>query len=151
MAPLSLDQQQRLILARFPKTKPWSRTIRGISYLCFELRLRPTETSASYSVLFAYGLGRRPLVWVIDPEPVTEAHGVRTPHLNSDGTLCLFDPDKGEWDGTQVLAYTMVPWTLRWLFHYEHWLVFGDWRGDESVEIQGKPPNAMTISREEAA
>lgn len=149
MSQLSLEQQQRLLCSRFPKAKPWYKVIRGVRHLCFELRLQPTETSAAYSVLFAYALGDRPLVWVIEPEPVREAHGARTPHLNHDGTLCLFDPDRKEWTSADALAYTSVPWTLRWLFHYEHWVVFGDWRGDPTPVIEAKPMPVEAVSKEE--
>ncbi len=151
MVSLTLEQQQRLLVARFQKAKPWFRTIRGERHLRFELQLRPTETSATYKVLFAYTLGDRPMVWVREPEPVKEAHGVKTPHLNYDGTLCLFDPDKKEWDDGQALAYTTVPWTLRWLFHYEHWLVFGDWRGDGPAEVVAKPAGVVAVNQEEVS
>lgn len=149
MPPLSLEQQRSLLLMRFRKAKPWYKVLRGIRHLCFELQLRPTETSASYCVLFAYAYGERPLVWVMEPEPIKEAHGVKTPHLNYDGTLCLFDPDKKEWTPADALVYTTVPWTLRWLFHYEHWLAFGDWRGDAVSEIEPKPLETPRVTTED--
>lgn len=146
MASLTLDQQHRLLIARFPRVEPRYRALDGKRYLCVNLPLRPTESSAKYEARIAYALGDRPRVWILEPEPVKEAHGSKTPHLNSDGTLCLFDPATGEWDESQALVNTIVPWTLRWLFHYEHWLSFGDWRGDGPNEpeptLAGEAPIA---------
>lgn len=136
---LSLDQQARVLRTRFPKTPTWRRHIGGHEWLCFTLQLRPCMVCAEYEVLFAYTPTARPHVWVLDPEPVKEAHGRETPHLNYDGTLCLFDPEQGEWSPADAFAHTIVPWSCRWLYHYENWLVSGVWRGDASERTLNKP------------
>jgi hypothetical protein len=44
-----------------------------------------------------------------------------------------------------VIAHTTIPWTLRWLFHYENWLSTGVWLGDDAPPIPEVPnaaPNA---------
>jgi hypothetical protein len=43
--------------------------------------------------------------------------------------LCLFDPDKAEWDPNDLIADTTVPWTVDWLACYEGWLATGRWHG----------------------
>ena len=149
-AGLTLEQQVALLRRWFPKAAPWSKTIAGAAVLHFRLRLRPTPTSETYTVLFVYALGIRPLVYVEDPEPVTEAHGQPTPHLNGDGTLCLYDPTKREWTAADPLVYTTVQWTVRWLYHYEHWLTFGEWRGDHD-EPEIPAPHLSDAGTEEAA
>lgn len=147
---LSLDAQERLLRYRFPRADVWYAAPNGRRHLCFRLRLRPTPTSDTYTVMFAYAVGGRPLVWVEDPKPVTEAHGQPTPHLNGDGTLCLYDGTKGEWSASDILVYTTVPWTQRWLYHYEHWLAFGEWRGDAPTEsLSSKPQEQAQVNHTE--
>ena len=144
-APLSLEQQAGLLTRWFPKAKPGFETIDGQKQLWFELSLQPTLTSAVYQVRVGYALRCRPHVYVIDPAPVKEAHGKPTPHLNGDGTLCLFDPTKQQWAGADPIIYTTVQWANRWLFHYEHWLAFGEWRGDHDPVMTPKPPNEASM------
>lgn len=150
MTALSLEQQRRLMLHVAPRTR--------ISYfgrgkaktLWMELAVRPTAASATYRILVKYTLGRAPLVWVTEPLLVMEAHGRLTPHLYSNGSLCLFDPAKAEWTDASVIAYTILPWTLRWLFHYEHWLVFGDWRGDPMIRDVPAPEGLIETQHKDS-
>lgn len=44
-------------------------------------------------------------------------------------SLCLFDPEAGEWDPSCFLAETTVPWSLDWLVCYEGWRATGQWTG----------------------
>jgi hypothetical protein len=147
--PLSLEQQARLLRRWFPKVRPRFETIDGQRQLWFALSLQPTPTNAVYRVRFGYALRCRPHVYVIDPEPVREAHGQSTPHLNGDGTLCLYDPTKQQWTGMDPLVYTTVQWTSRWLFHYEHWLAFGEWRGDHEPDLTTKPADNVSTAEME--
>jgi hypothetical protein len=81
-------------------------------------------------VRIRYVVGLPPFVEVIDPIPVREREGMATPHLNPDGSLCLFDPYKEEWDPSKHIADTIIPWASRWLLHYESWMSTGIWKGD---------------------
>jgi hypothetical protein len=108
----------------------WYRTLNGRKVLWASMTLQVTPIFERYRVLIAYTLGVQPKVYVVDPEPVEEAHGIRTPHLNYDGSLCLYDPAKKQWTDADAIAHTTIPWTLRWLFHYENWLCSGLWMGD---------------------
>jgi len=92
-------------------------------------RVCPHELCNEYEVVIGYASGVRPYVCVTDPEPVAEAHGRRNPHLNGDGTVCLYDPEEGEWDDEKALALTIIPWTCEWLLFYEWWLATGTWEG----------------------
>lgn len=128
--PLTLDQQERIIKQRFPKSETWHSIALGHEWVCIQIRIRPCEVCREYEVLFAYTPAVRPHVWVVNPKPVREAHGQETPHLNYDDTLCLFDPEQDEWSPADAFAHTIVPWATRWLYHYENWLLSGVWRGD---------------------
>lgn len=142
---LTLAQQARVIQQRFPKVESWRRVVLGHEWLCFKLNLRPCEVCKQYEVLFAYTPTDRPHVWVVEPEPVKSAHGQQTPHLNYDGTLCLFDPEQDEWSPSEAFAHTIVPWSSRWLFHYENWLVSGVWRGD-STDARLDSPSGISAA-----
>ncbi|CAA7617460.1 hypothetical protein [Magnetospirillum sp. SS-4] len=43
--------------------------------------------------------------------------------------LCLFDPAAGEWDHSDTIALTTIPWAADWLACYEIWLATGRWQG----------------------
>lgn len=78
-----------------------------------------------------------PFVFILGPtiRPRDSEEYVDIPHLNfnsekpKDSALCLFDPDTGEWDNTNLIADTTVVWASEWLHHYELWHVTGEWHG----------------------
>lgn len=55
----------------------------------------------------------------------------RLPHVyyGPDGevTLCLLDPEAGDWSPADLIAETTVPWTIEWLAAYEGWRATGKW------------------------
>jgi hypothetical protein len=148
---LSLERQASLLTRWFPNASLRRGCIDGQRHLWFELTLQPTPTNAAYRVQFMYALRCRPLVYVVDPPPVRLAHGQRTPHLNPDGTLCLYDPAKRQWSGSDPLIYTIVQWASRWLYHYEHWLTFGEWRGDHEPVLAQRDSGSRVASPEAGA
>lgn len=94
--------------------------------------LKPQFTT--YQVEVRYIVGFNPQVRVLSPElcrlPGNEEGSL--PHVygpSSDPTLCLFDPEAGEWDSTMLIAETIIPWTIEWLTFYEFWLMTGVWSG----------------------
>lgn len=141
---LSLVQQERLIKMRYPKTKTWYRDLYGDKILWADLTLQVAPVFEAYRVMIGYMLGIQPKVFVHTPEPVKEAHGIPTPHLNYDGSLCLYDPDKKQWADSDAIAHTTIPWTLRWLLHYENWLNSAAWLGD-SVSPVVKEAAALNV------
>lgn len=53
------------------------------------------------------------------------------PHVyygpNDEVTLCMIDPDAGEWSPGDSLAQTTIPWIIDWLSAYEGWRATGHW------------------------
>ncbi len=127
--PLSVMDQARLLRARLPSARVRVPLEGRRRVLRATLRVRPAAWCGEYRVHIAYAYGDRPHVWVQEPRPVKLAHGEVTPHLNEDGTLCLYDPDGGEWGPDRSIADTTVPWTSLWLLYYEDWLITRDWKG----------------------
>lgn len=146
---LSLVQQQRIIANRYPKAKIWFPKKHRGEVLWADLKLQVSPIYEAYRVLIGYKLGVQPKVFVDSPEPVKQAHGIRTPHLNYDDSLCLYDPGKGQWADTDAIAHTTMPWTLRWLFHYENWLVTGVWLGDTIAPVtkDDAPPSLPGLEK----
>ncbi len=78
-----------------------------------------------------------PIVFIREPKitPRAGTDFIDLPHLlynaeqPEDSGLCLFDPDDRQWDGTKLIADTIVPWASEWLHHYELWHLDGVWRG----------------------
>lgn len=89
--------------------------------------LSPTSLSPAYKVKVSISHAKPPQVRVLSPalEPI---HGP-VPHLYKDGNLCLFYPKAKEWDSSQLISRTIVPWAIEWLFHYEIWKITGQWNG----------------------
>jgi hypothetical protein len=70
---------------------------------------------------------------VLSPDLKKLANGRTLPHVySSRGTgtqLCLWQPRYEEWDWSMKLTQTYVPWSVEWLFYYEHWLDTNEWLG----------------------
>lgn len=93
-----------------------------------------------------------PYVMLVDPplRPRIDGDYGSIPHLWFDkddperSGLCLFDPEKREWDTKNLIADTTIPWAARWLLYYELWLVDGIWRGTgraPTATAPVRPPN----------
>ena len=106
----------------FPGTKAIIRR----SKLTWLGRITPSPLSLTYVVRVGYKLGKRPDVNVVEPE-LQFRDGEKPPHLFPGEQLCLCLP--GEWDGSMLLANTLLPWSAEWLLHYEIWLATGEWCG----------------------
>jgi len=85
-------------------------------------------SSQIYKIKIVDKGGAFPRVYVLKPKLVKG-----TPHLYSDGSLCLFYPKDFSWSKKSLIGETIVPWTALWLYFYELWLKTGNWYG-ESVE-----------------
>lgn len=127
--PLSVFDQARLLRTRFPDARVRVPIEHSRRVMRATLWLRPAAWCGQYRVHIAYIYGVRPHVWVQEPRPVEFLHDEPTPHLNPDGTLCLYDPHGNEWGPDRSIADTTVPWTSLWLFYYEDWLNTGEWKG----------------------
>ena len=99
-----------------------------------------------YKICIDYHLFESPIVKILTPNltRLPDNEEGQLPHVYppaEDPSLCLYDPQTNEWDGTMLLSRTIVPWTLDWLSCYELWLMTGRWTGG------GRHP---TIETEEA-
>lgn len=76
-------------------------------------------------------------VLVLDPKvgPDPRGTGEPPPHVFRLGhdpefpALCLFDPAGREWSPADLIADTIIPWSIEWLMWFELWLWDGIWRG----------------------
>lgn len=68
----------------------------------------------------------------------------RLPHVyygpNNEVTLCILDPDGGDWSPADLVAETTIPWSIEWLAAYEGWRATGKWTasGRHVEAIHGK-------------
>ncbi|HEV7300645.1 MAG TPA: hypothetical protein VGN72_14870 [Tepidisphaeraceae bacterium] len=89
-------------------------------------QLQPTPINDIYTVRIEYRVGGKPKAWVESPELQRRKPDERQPHTYMHGDLCLYYAD---FTSECVLATTIVPWIMHWLFFYESWLVTGEWQG----------------------
>ena len=88
--------------------------------------------SPKYLIKVVYHRESHPNVYVLDPKPLTLAKGeTRLKHVyNTEKQhLCIYYKRAKEWDESQFIADTIIPWTSEWLLHYEIWVATGIWHG----------------------
>lgn len=98
--------------------------------MVWKYTLSPSPMGDSYFVKMIYNLGEKPKIYVIEPKPLKKAEGKnRLEHVynDKDQLLCLYYGN--EWNANMLLSETIVPWIYDWLFHYEIWVVGGEWTG----------------------
>ena len=122
--PVSLGQQVLVMKQYFPD---FSFRFRK-SLVTWVGKIQPSPLTQSYTIKICYQLYKSPQVNVLEPE-LTERQGESIPHTYPGNRLCLYHPNKPEWDSQQYIAETIVPWTSLWLFHYEIWQATGKWMG----------------------
>lgn len=88
--------------------------------------LKPTPLSAAYKVQVRYRPGKTPDVEVLEPK-LKKGDAGELPHVYSRDRLCLYYKD--EWNGSEQIGETIIPWIAEWLFHYECWAATGIWSG----------------------
>jgi hypothetical protein len=89
--------------------------------------LRPTSMSDTYAVEISYTVPRCPEIRVLTPELRVRPGHKRLPHVFEENRLCVHQAH--EWTGNLILARTVVPWTIAWLYFYEIWFATGFWEG----------------------
>jgi len=100
----------------------------GRSGLVWNGSARPTPLSEQYRLRISYDLGYLPQTKVLQPE--LRRRGERKiPHMYDQENLCLFNPNKREWNDRMRIATTILPLACLWLYFYEVWLATGDWHG----------------------
>lgn len=98
----------------------------------YHFSISPGRYGRLYDCLLQVPPGeKQPRMFVVRPDLVELAGGVRPPHLyDHDGPgflLCLFWPKNGEWDSRMKLTNTYIAWTAEWLWYFEQWLKHGQW------------------------
>ena len=127
-SPLSLLQQKVALCAAY---KDSSCGIEN-NQLIWCAKVKPTVLSKEYTVMITYKLWESPKVWVIG-EALEKLDSKDFPHKfkvdkeNKMVRICLYMYD--EFNSHKVLANTIVPWTIEWLYFYEIWLATGEWLG----------------------
>lgn len=87
-----------------------------------------TPSGNTYTVKIVYQYTRSPKVFIIEPTILKAA-----PHIYPDESLCLYYPlDKDYNNKFSIIADTIIPWTVEWLYYYEKWLDSGVWWGPEA-------------------
>lgn len=126
--------------------REWSNFIvltRSNTFVCWEGQLQPLNQIYTVHVCLTRkrvhnnGIRTIPTVIVIKPElrRRSEESNSPIPHIYKNQNdpqlplLCLYDPDKFEWNSNLKVAKTVIPWTIDWLACYEGWLATGEWAG----------------------
>lgn len=123
--PITLTNQKLGLKSRYPD----SQVTGGREELVWLGSVTPTEYSASYEVVISHNLRDSPLVYVARPH-LTLVSGKGLPHVFMLNTLCLHTYSRS-WIAAKLLADTLVPWAVEWLFFYEIWLATGGiWLGE---------------------
>jgi hypothetical protein len=91
------------------------------------VELRPTPVSRCYTVKITQRPPFDPDVRVLAPVLRLHPSARGLPHVYPGDQLCLYQP--GEWQSNMSIADTVLPWTTEWLYHYEIWLITGEWTG----------------------
>lgn len=138
--PVSLLYQKTALCAAYTDSHC---EIRG-KKLIWVAKIRPTPFSKTYTVMITYRLWESPRVWVIGDE-LEKLEAIDFPHKyeidaeNKRVRICLYRYN--EFNVFKVIANTVVPWTVEWLYFYELWLATGEWFGGGEHPNVGKTKN----------
>lgn len=96
-------------------------------------KIRPTPLSRIYSIkLICHNLNSRPTVilygdYIEGIERSDFPHHFRINKEKMEVELCLHMPY--DFNYTDLISNTIIPWTQEWLFFYEIWLATSEWCG----------------------
>lgn len=123
-----LSIQQLNLRKKYPESKSFIKN--GVLY--WDGYLCPTAISNTYHVHVTYKMNYRPKVVLsgeniqgLDRQDFPHNFGIDKEHKSV--KLCLHLPS--EFNSHMLIADTIIPWTIEWLFHYELWLATGKWHG----------------------
>lgn len=103
--------------------------------------LQPTSRSGAYEFVLKYNLADSPKTKIISPVLMKNERGEEAPHLYSNENLCLYHPKYREFNRTDFLCDTIIPWTSLWLYYYEVWHLTDEWHGGGEHPVKLKPKN----------
>jgi hypothetical protein len=103
--------------------------------------LQPTSRSSAYEFVLKYNLADSSKTKIVSPVLLKNDKGEEAPHLYSNENLCLYHPQYREFNRTDFLCDTIIPWTSLWLYYYEVWHLTGEWLGGGEHPVNTKPKN----------
>ena len=92
-------------------------------------QIKPTARSVSYTVQIEYQCKNVPRVKVLNPKLVKNFNNEEIPHIFPGKILCLYMAKYREFQFSDFISQTIIPWTSLWLYHYEVWHTSGSWLG----------------------
>lgn len=125
----SLPQQYLAIKTIFPEAKIyfWKKK------MIIHLLLQPTELSKKYHTEFILENYGKCEVWIHgDLKKLDDPNFPHKYHIDQEkrkAKICLYHPEKDEWNSKLWLKDTLIPWAIEWLLFYELWLATGNWLG----------------------
>jgi len=122
---ISIDTQARSL----NRDRKGTCRVTGHKSLDWEGWITPGPLSDRYRVRMTYHLGYDPDVEVLSPKLILAKGKDVVPHMYYQKYLCLHFPKNKEWTPQRFLSKTIIPWVSDWLYHYESWLVTGEWQG----------------------
>ncbi|WP_345237225.1 hypothetical protein [Hymenobacter saemangeumensis] len=105
-------------------------------YITFVGQVQAHPNLPVYTLKVAYRYRQAPRVQVVSPALVE-----RPPHFYRDvRALCLYHPRNFTWTKETLVADTILPWAIGWVYFYEVWLQTGEWYGAEAAHepVAGK-------------
>lgn len=139
-SPISLIQQKVALCSAYKSAS--CHIDKKKNQLFWSGKIKPTALSKEYSSILVYHPGESPKVWVVGDE-LEKLDDPNFPHkYNIDAKnkmvrICLYR--HSEFNSSKLLANTIIPWTVEWLYFYELWLATGEWLGGGEHPDAGKP------------
>lgn len=128
---IPLSKQKEIIERRLPD---WNvQLLRNGRLLQAIGNLKPDVGTRFFKVRIQLSYRSYPKVHLLGHSFQRDSNDKLPPHLYKDLSLCIFYPEHREWKHSMALATTIIPWTLRWLFHYEIWCETEVWIGGGTV------------------
>ena len=99
----------------------------SLSKATFDLKIKPSNVSNTYIVRMKLYNKVNPKVFVVKPK-LKKRKRQMPPHTYDfkNGRICLFLPKEID---SSLYYDRIIPWISEWLFHYEIWLITGNWNG----------------------
>lgn len=94
--------------------------------------LKSSPIGDKYLLKIVYKKKESPKVYVLEPKILELPIGAtKLEHVynHTEQRLCLYYPKTNEWDESFTITSTIFLWAIEWLYHYEIWLITGEWKG----------------------
>lgn len=108
------------------------------------MKLQPSVHSDIYTVKITYKISDvSPKVWLLSPD-IQKCDGKYPHHVygkdkHGHYQLCVYHPNRKEWNQQLFIAESFIPWIYTWLNTYEFWLITGEWHYDEAFPRENHP------------